>query len=489
MIKPTKELRPYQVKFKKLLAIAVNKNTKVVACAPTGSGKSLVMITIAYSAINNGRAVFIISETFKIYEQLRDEAGGEIIAEGVKFVHLKNENLYVCMAQTLAKRPSIIEQLNELRPRPIVMVDEAHIGTPTKIIEQLDEEIPVIGFTATPDARIAKHLPILYKDCVVCCQVDDLIQAQFLCTYRHVKRDGAMLGVLKKSNGEYTEKSQIEAFGTDNVFDALIEDLHKYPYKKCVIYVASIAQCDNVYDMLHQRGIDCVKYHSKLKDGAYQLARFTTLNEVNVIVSVSALTKGWDHKPIDMIVLLRKTNSLPLFLQMIGRGGRIITDEFGNLIKSSFITLDYGENWSQHGLWYHDRPWHTMWREVPKKSDDGIAPVVLCDVCESIHSASQRICPFCGHERPIAIKESVISEAEDITSPYNALIGRKISELTPEELSVYAKIKSKQALGARIARTQGVEFLKDFATFMGYKKSWVARQENLGKEFTDFTLR
>lgn len=483
MIKPTKELRPYQVDFKKSLAVSVSKNTKVIACAPTGSGKSLVMITIAHSATSNGRAVFIISETFKIYEQLRDEAGGNIIAEGVKFINIQNGQLYVCMAQTLAKRPLMIQQLNELNPPPIVMVDEAHIGTPTKIIEQLNEDIPVIGFTATPDARVAKHLPLIYKDCVVSCQVDDLIQSGFLCTYRHIKRDGAMLGVLKKVNGEYSEKSQNEAFGTENVYSALIEDLKKYPYKKCVIYVASITQCENVAKVLKGKGIDCSEYHSKLKDGAYQLARFTKLNEVNVIVSVSALTKGWDHKPIDMIILIRKTLSLPLFLQMIGRGGRILEG------KKSFICLDYGENWSQHGLWWDDRPWKTMWKEVKKASDDGIAPVVLCEECDSIHSASQRVCPFCGYERPIKIKESEITEAEDITSPYLPLIGKKISSLTPKELSVYAKIKSKQALCARVARTQGDVYLKDFATFMNYKHSWVARQENLGKEFTDFTLR
>lgn len=489
MLKPTKQLRKYQSDFSLQLAKSVQKHTKVIGCAPTGSGKSLTMITIAWNATQKKRAVFIISETFKIYEQLRDEAGGNIIAEGVKFVNIKDGELYVCMAQTLAKRPLIIEQLNSLETPPIVIVDEAHIGTPTKILEQLNDNIPVIGFTATPDARIAKHLPELYKDCVVCCQVDDLIQQGFLCTYRHVKRDGAMLGVLKKRGGEFTEQSQAEVFGTESVFNALVEDLHKFPYKKCVIYVASIQQATNVATELRNRGIPCVEYHSKMKDGAYQLSRFTVLNEVNVCVSVSSLTKGWDYPPIDLVVLLRKTSSLALFLQMIGRGGRIIVDDNGVLIKDSFTCLDYGGNWEDHGLWWDDRPWDIMWKTVPKKSDDGIAPVVLCDKCDSIHSASQMKCPFCGYERPIKIEVKQIQEAEDVTSPYLQLVGKKLSEVTPEELSVYAKIKSKQAFGARVARTHGAEYLQEFANFMGYKKSWVARQEKLETGFTDFTLR
>ncbi len=484
MIQPTKQLRKYQSDFSLQLARSVQKNTKVIGCAPTGSGKSLTMITIAWNATRKNRTVFIISETYKIYEQLRDEAGGHIIADGVKFVNIKDGELYVCMAQTLAKRPLIIDQLNSLETPPIVIVDEAHIGTPTKILTQLNDNIPVIGFTATPDASIAKHLPELYKDCVVCCQVDDLIQQGFLSTYRHVKRDGAMLGVLKKRNGEFTEQSQIEVFGTESVFNALISDLQRYPYKKCVIYVASIKQAQNVSSELQARGIPCVEYHSKLKDGDYQLSRFTVLDEVNVCVSVSALTKGWDYPPIDMVVLLRKTSSLALYLQMIGRGGRIMPG-----VKDSFICLDYGENWVQHGLWWDDRPWEVLWKEVKKVSDDGIAPVVLCQECESIHSASQPKCQFCGYERPVKIELKQIEEAQDVTSPYMQLVGKLLSQLTPEELSIYAKIKSKQAFCARVARSQGVDYLESFANFMTYKKSWVARQANLDKGFTDFTLR
>lgn len=482
MIKPEKTLRPYQIDFSRNLAISVQKNKRVIACAPTGSGKSITMITIAWNAIQKGRSVFVISETDKIFRQLYEEAGGTKIADGVKFLHIENGQLYVCMAQTLAKRPLIIDQINSLEPKPIVIVDEAHIGTPTKILTQLNEDIPILGFTATPDARVSRHLPEIYKDCVVSCQVDDLIQTGFLTTYEHKKRDGAVLKNLKTKNGEYTERSQNEAFGTDAIYSSLVSDLRTYPYKKCVIYVASIEQCENVASQLRNKGIDCTTYHSKLTDGRFQLARFTELGEVNVIVTVASLTKGWDYKPIDMIVLLRKTKSLPLFLQMIGRGGRIMEG------KDKFICLDYGSNWEEHGLWYQDREWDKMWSFAPEKGE-GIAPVVLCQQCESIHATSQRVCPFCGFVRPEEIKESQVGEIEDITSPYNSLLGIKLSALTPEQLSIYAKIKSKQAFCARVARSQGVDFLKDFANFMGYKKSWVHRQENLEKGFTDFKLK
>lgn len=490
MIQPTKTPRSYQKDFITSLSKSVVENTRVVACSPTGSGKSLTMMVIAWRALQKpNRAVFVISETYKIYEQLRDESGGIPIADGVKFMSIEPGNLYVCMAQTLAKRQSIIDQINAMSTPPIIMVDEAHIGTPTKILTQLNENVPIIGFTATPDARSAKHLPEIYKDCVVCCQVDDLIQEGYLCSYEHKKRDGAVLGALKSRNGEYTEASQNIAFGSDDVYNALISDLKTFPYKKCVIYVASISQADNVCDMLNLNGIPASRYHSKLSDGHYQLARFTTLNEVNVIVTVAALTKGWDFPPIDLVVLLRKTKSLPLFLQMIGRGGRPIWDVLGNLIKSKFLCIDYGENWKEHGLWYQDRPWNVMCFELKKLSDDAVAPVAFCPNCESIVAASQLLCPYCQHLREPKLKKSNIGEIEDITAEYNELIGLRISELTPLQLSVYSKIKNKQSFCARVARSINIDYLKSFANFMNYKKSWVHRQQSMPKGYTDYTLR
>lgn len=484
------KLRPYQENFIKSLARSLINHKKVIACAPTGSGKTKVFIQIANSASSKGRAVIIISETTKIYEQIRDESGGIIIAEGVKHVQLMPGKIYVAMAQTLARRPLILKQINDIEP--LIIVDEAHIGTPSKILRKLNTEILTLGFTATPDARVAKHLPELYNDCVVACQVDDLIQQGFLCSYKHLARSKGDLSILELKGGEYTEKSQNKAFNTSSVYEGILEDLKTVPYKKAMIFVASIKHCDDLHAQLTEAGFNCVKFHSQLENASYELAKFTKLDMADICVSVASLTKGWDFSKLDLIILNRKTSSLPLYLQMLGRGSRIHPG------KSMFTVLDYGANWEQHGLYFEDREWDKLWKQTKKaKKSAGVAPVASCPNCDAILPATLRKCSYCDFIRPFTEKELQQGKLIEVTSHYSNLIGRKISTLTPEELGIYAKIKSKQKFAARIAKSQELEkpgYLTRFAANMGYKQGWVYMQqkqlEGVDKiEFADIVLR
>src|SRR5690606_18106424 len=113
-----------------------------------------------------------------------------------------------------------------------------------------------------------------------------------------------------------------------------------------------------------------------------------------------------------------------------------------------------------------------MWCTVKKgKKGEGVAPVALCPSCESIITASQRICQFCGHERPLTEKELEQGELVEITSHYTQLVGRHLSDLSPQELAIYAKLKKKALLAARVAKAKEQErrgFLPAYAAAMGY---------------------
>lgn len=484
------ELRPYQKDFSLNLAKAVVQSKKIIACLPTGAGKTKIFISIANSAINKGRTVLIISESRKIFEQIQNEANGiEIKAGAQSFFGVIKNRIYVSMAQTLARRPLLLSQFHEIGDELLIIVDEAHIGISTKILKKFTNSL-LIGFTATPDWNSAKHLPDLYNGIVIGPQVHDLIQDGYLCGYRHYARVGADMNKLEIKKGEFTEASQEAAFENKNLYAGLLEDLRTIKYKKAIIFCSSIKHCNDVADELEFNGLKCVKIHSREDNCSYELMKFETSNDFNICVSVGMLNKGYDHPAIDLSALLFATTSRPRYLQSIGRCSRLSEG------KNEHICLDYGENYKRFGLWDADVPWETLWlaQKKKKKSDKvGVAPVKECANCQAIIPSRAMICPYCAEVQPQ--KENDLEEGEliEITEKYNALKGRKISDLTPEELATFAKLKNKRNFCIRVAKSKEQKhpgFLSAFSDCMQYKKGWLYHQDLSQKvDFYDVILK
>jgi superfamily II DNA or RNA helicase len=446
--------------------------------APTGSGKSHIINCTAIENIALGKTVLVLSETADIYDQLVIECSGIEINSEVKHRYIEPGKCYVAMAQTLVKRPKIIEQLIALGEDLIVLNDEAHIGTTTKLIKILKESALLIGYSATPSYNWAKFLPDLYNDIIVGPQVDELIRNGHLCNYRHIARTKGGLNELLLRGADYSEESQERVFGATGMYKGVFEDLRSIPFKKCIIFTASIKACGEMLEKLLEEGFAACQYHSEVPNKKYQMARFTTLHECNIIVSVASLTKGWDFKPIDLVVLYRKTTSLPLYLQMLGRASRVIAG-----IKEFFITLDYGENYKDHQTYFYDRDWQTDWNTPKKKKrssgKEDASGFKVCINCDSIIPTSARRCSYCDFELPLTPQQLQEGELIDITEKYHELKGRSISTLNPEELANYAKLKNKKPYAIRIAKAQEQMFegfLPRFAAAMGYKKTWLDLQ-------------
>lgn len=466
------DLYPYQQKFVDALRPALVKHKRIIAVCPTGGGKTKMFLSITRMATAKERTVLIITESKKIFKQIRDEQHGRLIAQGSDNLLIRKGQVYIAMAQTLCRRQSMVDNFSFLKENLLIIFDECHIGTATGILRQLSDAY-LIGFSATPDAKSAKHLPELYNHVVIGPQPQELIDLGYLMPYRHFARVGIDVDQLQIQKGEFTEASQEKVFETRVVYDGLIDDLRTMTYYKAGIYCASIKHCDTLHQELTNAGFECTKYYSGLPDS--NLDCFVK-GDVNICVSVGTLTRGWDFGPIDLIVFQRKTNSLPLFCQIIGRGSRR-SPETG---KTHFTVLDYGENYKQHGLWNADRDWEELAKAPKKKKKDSVAPIKVCVACESIVPASARVCSFCGHvfekNEPENPPESKLIE---VTALYETMRGRKVSQLKPEELAIYAKLKNKKVYAIRVAKAQeqaNAGWLKEFGKHMGYKPAWYYMQ-------------
>lgn len=481
-------LRTYQHKLNNDCAVAVKEHVRTLVFSPTGSGKTECFLDISRRAIAKQNTVLIITESRKIHRQIHQREDAFDISAGVRHMYIDENEIYIAMAQTLVKRPKILEQFKALGNKLVIINDEAHIATANKVLTYLSEA-RLLGFTATPKGD---HLQEIYRHCVMGPQVSDLIQEGYLSPYKHFARVAADLDKLKIKNGEFTEDSQMAAFASSGVYDGLLEDLRCFTFKKGMIFCSSIQHCDDVYEMLEFNNIPCVKIHSKNENNDFDLMTFETDPECKLCVTVAMLNKGYDFPTVDLECLLFATTSISRYLQSIGRGSRI---EAG---KTHHVCLDYGENWLRHGLWDMDREWDKIWCEKRKKKSerDGVKPVKMCPECFAIISSGILVCNFCGALLPKAEQEVKNGELVEITEKYSKLIGRKLSSLTPSELAIYARLKNKSMFAMRIARAHEQEFpgwLDAYANCMRYKPAWVHIQlRNMPAEkieYQDFDLK
>lgn len=482
-------LYDYQQQFVRDLAVSVKQNQHVIGQSPGGTGKTKTFVYIGTQICNKGGTVLILTERKNVYDQNLKEANATgINPDTPKFIPIVPGGFYVATTQTLERRPLIYEQFNKLDCDLQIIIDECHSGRYSNLLNKITHGRR-LGFTATPDFRQAKHLPLFYNDCVTTHPVQWFIDNGILCDYQHIQRkSGKGTDSLEKKAGEFTAASQRKFFGTEDHYQELFRDLEEYEFNKCMFFCASIEHAEEVFKRMTEEGFSCSINHSKREDSEYQVAKFDKLDKTNIIITVGNMTTGYDYPPTDLIVLYRATTSLIIYLQMLFRADRKKEGMF-------FRVLDYGSNFDRHKAYYHDHPWDKMWsKKIKKTVSDGISPMVLCPQCESMIFVAAKICKWCGHEIPAPPPSKEMGIAEDATKRLAPLQGKLISELSAKELALYANLKSKKQLAARIARAKEIEeegFLKAYGNAMGYKQNWAYIQREMPSEnlqFQDFRL-
>jgi superfamily II DNA or RNA helicase len=491
----THTLRPYQQENYTDCNHALATYRRIINCIATGGGKTKIAISIIMAALAKGKTVLLLTESDKIYKQLDSEISGTVnINSTAKLLYLQPCKLYLAMAQTLARRPALIAQFATMGNTLLIINDEAHIGTATKLLLQLPKAY-LIGLTATPHMKWAKHLPLLYNGIVVGKQPEWLVESGYLTRYQHDQVIPAGINQLEIRHGEYTEESQEKVFDTANAHSFVIPYLRKYQHTKCMIFCASIKSAESLATYLTGENVPVAVQHSKddVRSAAtqsYELGKFHDMNSsVNICISVASMNKGYDFPPVDLIMLYRATTSLPLYLQMCGRGSRL-SPETG---KQIWTVVDYGGNGKRHGRWDYTHDWANLWNKIPKKRE-GVAPVKECPKCFFLLQPSVMECPNCGHifkaKEPDRIENVKSVMLEKQAQVIRELKGRSLSSLTPIELAQWGNAAGKKNHAIRVAKAMAQTdplFLARFSKAMGYKSGWADFQAmNLPDEKIDF---
>jgi len=480
-------LRPYQSDQVRLIRESFARgHRRIVLCSPTGSGKSLVMAEMCRLAYEKGSRILLLTHRMELFRSTLAHLG----RSGIPCVSLEAGNptpigdwkVMLAMERTIWNR--ISKAPNTILTPDLIIADEIHFQNFSKIINHFDAT-RLIGFSATPQG---KHLHKIYTDIVHNIDVPELVEQGFLakCWAREMQDD---FSDVKISKGEFEDASLFKHFDTAKLYAGIIDKYKEHlSGEKGIVFCCNIKHVENTYEIFKEAGVSAFRVHSEMSDEErqYNVREFESSKD-GVMINNGILTTGYDHAAITFVILYRATTSLPLFLQMIGRGSRSYPG------KTHFKVIDFGGNHTRHGLWNMPRKWSL---DPPKKRKVlQAAPSKNCPSCGAFLYASARVCEFCKFEFPKPTheeKNGVLVEVDSLVPL--GLTGKRVSDLSIDDLINLQKTKKYKASYVwRIARSRGEEALKEYGTKMGYQHGWFFNQSKEIEEgnvgFKDYILK
>lgn len=345
--KPTNKyvLRDYQTEAVKA-GIDFFRNGKKgkneIIVMPTGSGKSLIIASIA-EKLTGGTLVLQPSK------EILEQNYRKMIEFGVPphrlGIYSASLNRKEARKITFATIGSVIRKLDQFDHVKNVIIDECHLvnakgGQYAQLIEHFGGK--TLGLTATP-YRLHAFRDMYDKPCVVAkfltrtrpkvfdslchvTQVGKLYRDGFLCPVKYVKDSGYdQTAIGLNSTGMDFDDASLKRYNeTMDLVGKVATHIRENRANHTLVFCTFVSEADKLSKDLNALGISSAVISGKTppKDREKLLEDFQA-GRIKVITNVGVLTTGFDFPAIDCLILSRPTQSVALYYQMVGRGIRI----------------------------------------------------------------------------------------------------------------------------------------------------------------------
>ena len=329
---------------------------------PTGGGKTVIFSEIVRRYISKyNKKVLVLTHRIELSKQTSNMLGefgvpNKIINSTANLDDQDNYHCFVAMVETLKNR--LTDDKLDISDIGLVIVDEAHYNSFTKIFKFFDESF-ILGVTATPLSSNIK-LPMYenYKELYVGETIEHLIENHYLASANMYSYNVGLTSLEVGANGDYTVKSSEDLYTNVDMLSKLVSAYEETSKgKKTLIFNNGIHTSIQVFHAFKRAGYPIAHLdNTNTKKERDFILRWFKKTPNAIITSVSILTTGFDEPTIESIILNRATKSLTLYYQMIGRGSRILDN------KTTFNVVDLGNNFHRFGAWGADLDWQRMFR-------------------------------------------------------------------------------------------------------------------------------
>lgn len=427
-------------------AMGHGKDDRVIHCAPTGSGKTVIQARIAKRELARGDATAILTPRNEIFGQTHQICSDIIGPHNITRLRAKREGeawnpvapVHIVSWPTLIKRS---KQTDFWFPKVSrVLVDECHLSMAPRILEILEHYAPkarIDGYTATPARLTGMGLGRFFTEIKHVTSVRQLVKEGYLCPVEYWGGAAPDMTGIKIRRGDY-EIKKLSAAHQILVGDAVDNWLRLASDRHTIVFAVDIAHCEMLAHKFKSVGIRAAPLHT----GLDQVDRDRTneqfkSQQIQVLVNVGIASYGYDAPSVNCIQICRKTRSIVLHLQMIGRGMRPGIDAEGDRITDTddpdfkiCMVLDHAGNVPAMGMADDLFRWRLDdGREATARVNEAGVPEETrshtCEECGHIFAQS-RVCPKCGWKLPFSKRDVPTAEADLVR------IGRDMAKKMPE---------------------------------------------------------
>jgi DNA repair protein RadD len=356
------KLRPYQQEAVERTVLHFRKtNDPAVIVLPTGAGKSLVIAELARIA---KQKILVLAHVKELVEQNAQKYKSFGLEASIFSAGLKEKSL--SHQVTFASVQSLSRNLNKLNEHySLLIIDECHrvngdkksqYGKVINTLKEYNPQLKVLGLTATPyrlgmgwiyhhhyHGFVKGNKESPFKNCIFELPLRYMIKHNYLTPPNEV--DAAIShydfsSLATNAFGQYTTDDMNALLkNSERATQAILKQVIQYSETRqgVMIFAATVMHAQEILTYLPAEQSALITGDTPNAERDKLINQFKQKN-IKYLVNISVLTTGFDAPHVDFIAILRPTESVSLYQQIVGRGLRL------NEGKTDCLVIDYAGN-------------------------------------------------------------------------------------------------------------------------------------------------
>jgi superfamily II DNA or RNA helicase len=342
-------LRPYQQECVSAICAKLRENRSTVAVLATGLGKTVCFAEVIRLGLQReGRRAIVLAHREELIMQAADKIKSVTgLESSIEMGEYRSDedgiygrsSVVVSSIQTQGAGRGDRKRMHRFDNSVpwLVIVDECHHATSSsyrKVIEHYmrHPESRLLGVTATPDRLDGKALGQVFDTVAYQFDVADGIREGWLVPVRQrfVQCDQLDLSACGKAGGDFVLCDLEEALER-SLQQMVLPMVQIVGTKRTLVFAATVKHAERIAEILNRpavgTGSAAIVHGGTPRDVRREVFREFSEGKLQYLVNVAVATEGWDDPALDgkgvqVIAMMRPTQSRALYCQILGRGTR-----------------------------------------------------------------------------------------------------------------------------------------------------------------------